>query len=189
MFVTFRLAGSLPYSVIAELRAEHQRQKVASSRITDPDEQLKQVDLDARHSFGRWDYALDNTDYGPRWLAEEQVATVVAQALYYRDQRVYDLYAFCIMPNHVHIVCTPLPDQDGMYPSLFRILQSLKRYTARQANEVLGRQGSFWQAESYDHVVRDEEELTRIVEYVRHNPVKAVLVASWERWPWTCVRE
>ena len=72
------------------------------------------------------------------------------------------------------------------YP-LKRIMQSLKRYTARQANKVLERKGAFWQAESYDHVVRDADELVRIVQYVINNPVKAGLVSYWEAWPWTYV--
>ena len=91
------------------------------------------------------------------------------------------------MPNHVHLVCTPLPREDGTYQPLHRVLQSLKRHTARQANRILGRQGPFWQAESYDHVVRDEAELVRIVEYLINNPVKAGLIADGLSWPWTHV--
>jgi REP element-mobilizing transposase RayT len=67
-------------------------------------------------------------------------------------------------------------------------MQSLKRHTARQANRILNRRGTFWQAESYDHVVRDEQELERIVEYVIDNPVKAGLIADGLAWPWTYVR-
>jgi putative transposase len=65
------------------------------------------------------------------------------------------------------------------------IMHSLKLYTAREANLVLGRTGSFWQHENYDHVVRDEAELRRIILYVVHNPVKAGLVEHWEDWKWT----
>ncbi|MAU00364.1 MAG: hypothetical protein CL608_24750 [Anaerolineaceae bacterium] len=62
-------------------------------------------------------------------------------------------------------------------------MHSLKRYTAVEANKVLGRQGQFWQHESYDHIVRDEAELQRIRQYVLNNPVKAGLVDSAEQWP------
>lgn len=115
------------------------------------------------------------------------MATVIVEALHYRDQQAYDLLAFCVMPNHVHLVCTPLEREDGTCHALQRILQSLKRYTARQANQILGRRGAFWQAESYDHVVRDADELTRVVRYVINNPMKAGLVSDWEAWPWTYV--
>ncbi len=64
-------------------------------------------------------------------------------------------------------------------------MQSLKRHTARQANIVLDRKGALWQDESYDHVIRDNEEYIRIINYVLENPVKAGLVSKWDEWPWT----
>ncbi len=69
--------------------------------------------------------------------------------------------------------------------SLYRTLQSLKAYTAREANDVLHRAGAFWQHESYDHVIRDGKEMDRIVWYVLNNPVKAGLVQDWKIWKWT----
>lgn len=67
-------------------------------------------------------------------------------------------------------------------------MHSLKRHTARQANLLLGREGEFWQDESYDHVVRDEAEYRRIVTYVLNNPVKAGLVDAWRLWRWNFSR-
>jgi putative transposase len=64
-------------------------------------------------------------------------------------------------------------------------MHSLKRYTSRQANLILGREGQFWQHESYDHVVRDEQEFERIMLYILNNPLKASLVDSWEKWEWS----
>lgn len=185
LFVTFRLADSLPRAIVAELRAEGERRDAALLHIGDSEERRRQAYLDERRAFRRWDKALDAVSSGPRWLSNFQVAGVVNEALHYRDGREYDLWAFCIMPNHVHLVCAPLMREDGVYRALNHILQSLKRHTARQANRILKRQGSFWQAESYDHFVRDENELGRIVQYVIHNPVKACLVSAWESWPWT----
>ncbi len=188
LFITFRLAGSLPRTVIAALQEKREQEERALSHISDAQECQKQTYLDARRAFGRWDAALDISDSGPRWLTDPQVAAVVVEALHYRHGQVYDLLAFCVMPNHVHLVCTPLQDEDGKYHALHRILQSLKRHTARQANKILKRQGAFWQAESYDHVVRDTDELARIVQYVINNPVKAGLAPDWEAWPWTYVK-
>jgi len=68
-------------------------------------------------------------------------------------------------------------------------MQSLKGYTARHANKILGREEKFWQDESYDHEVRDEEELARIVKYVLNNPVKAGLVNNWQDWKWNWLRK
>ncbi|HCA80801.1 MAG TPA: hypothetical protein DEP53_13820 [Bacteroidetes bacterium] len=67
-------------------------------------------------------------------------------------------------------------------------MQSLKRHTAREANKILGRRGAFWQDESYDHVIRNSEELERIVLYVLHNPVKAGFVKNWRDWKWSYSR-
>lgn len=217
LFITFRLAGSLPKAVLEELEAEAQRQERRLEAIADEKERAAQADRLARHLFGRWDEALHRRSNGPYNLQEPQVAALVAESLRYRDGRVYTLHAFCIMPNHVHLVCTPLPvvpvgqddilsygqanvvGQDGILPygqvdnlsyeyvPLAQILHSLKRYTAREANRLLGRTGAFWQHESYDHVVRDAAELERVIRYVANNPVAAGLVQEWTEWPWTYV--
>ena len=185
LFITCRLAGSLPRAVIAELQAERERQNAVLARIDDAQERRKQTYLEDRRAFGRWDKVLDCASDTPRWLSDPRVAEIVVEALHYRDGRVYDLLAFCLMPNHMHLVVTLLARCDGAYYVLHRILQSLKRHTARQANRILDRRGPFWQAESYDHVVSDADELARIVRYVINNPVKAGLVSEWESWPWT----
>jgi REP element-mobilizing transposase RayT len=77
-----------------------------------------------------------------------------------------------------------LPTSERTDSSLYKIMQSLKWYTAKECNKILNRTGQFWQHESYDHVVRNEEELNRIVEYVLNNPVKAGLVETHEDWKW-----
>lgn len=68
-------------------------------------------------------------------------------------------------------------------------MHSLKSYTAKAANTLLGLHGSFWQSESYDHWVRDEEELERIVLYINHNPVKAGLADRPHLWPFGSARD
>ena len=107
------------------------------------------------------------------------------------------------MSNHVHAVFAPYLSEaslrvkqiDGglLYeseePPLDIIMPSLKSWTANQANALLGRSGRFWQHENYDHVVRDDEEFDRIVNYVLHNPVKAGLVPNWREWRWNWKRE
>jgi putative transposase len=187
LLVTFRLAGSLPRTVIAALQEQHEQEERALLDMANVQECQEQAYLNARRAFGRWDVALDAAKSGPRWLADPQIAPIVVEALRYRDERVHDLVAFCVMPNHVHLVCTPLQREDSTYHVLYRILQSLKRHTARKSNKTLQRQGTFWQGEGYDHVVRDADELMRIIWYVINNPVKAGLVSDWEAWPWTYV--
>jgi putative transposase len=184
LFVTFRLAGSIAAEALKRLQEEAEQIERALARIPDPQECGRRAYLEQRRLFGMWDLALDTARCGPFWLREPHVADLVAESLRYRDGHVYDLGAFCIMPNHVHVVYTPLPKPDGTYYAMSAIMHSLKRYTARQANIYLGRKGSFWQHENYDHVVRDEAELRRITAYVLNNPVKAGLVERREEWKW-----
>ena len=68
-------------------------------------------------------------------------------------------------------------------------MQSLKGYSGRKANGILGRAGTFWQEESFDHWVRDEPEYDRIVEYIDMNPVNAGLCSVPEQWEWSSAYE
>ncbi len=182
LFVTFRLAGSLPAAVIAQLRADYVAEKLTA--MTDNGRYVAE-----KRYFGRFDEQLHHST-DPHYLKQPTLANLVADSLHYREQRVYRLDAFTIMSNHVHVLFAPLEDGvnlDGTlkYHKLSKIMQSLKRHTARECNLLLGRQGTFWQAESYDHIVRDESEWQRILWYILQNPVKAGLVAEWQQWPYS----
>ncbi len=191
LFVTFRLAGSLPQSVIEQFRQDRVTAIRKSAQIKDKIQRERQADFDDRRAFGHWDEALDHYSESPSWLGQPEIAEIVAEALHYRNGKVYDLLAYCIMPNHVHVVfvvgriASPSYQVNEDPIPLQTILQSLKRRTARQANLKLGRQGTFWQEENYDHVPRDSPETDRIIRYVLNNPVKAGFVDRWEDWPWT----
>ena len=123
----------------------------------------------------------DRAAFGPVWLRDARVADVVAHALLYGEsgRHFYQLRAWVIMPNHVHVLLRP-------QIQLPVITRWLKGSTARQGNLILGRTGkAFWQDESFDHRVRDEVELARIIHYVEHNPVSAGLVSDPADWPWS----
>jgi len=184
-FVTFRLADSIPAALLNALHTEAERELAALEREPDSSERAERIYREQRALFGRWDKALD-MGQGPAWLRQPDIAGLVAQAMHYFDGQRYDLLAFCIMPNHVHVVLTPLSSGETCYP-LAQTMHSVKGYTARQANLLLVRSGPFWQHESYDHFVRDPAELERIIGYVLHNPVKAKLCEQWRDWPWTYV--
>ena len=176
LFVTFRLAGSLPGQVIEQLKAEY-----AQPEYTEED--AVQSYARQRRYFGAFDQLLDTTNHGPTWLQQSEIAAVVAEALHFRAGREYTLWAYCLMANHVHLLVS-LPDVE--HQPFYRILQSLKARTARRCNELLGRMDTaFWQAESYDHYVRDASEMDRIIAYILNNPVKAGLVEDWTKWPYT----
>lgn len=136
--------------------------------------------------FARFDTYLHQCLNEVKWLGINAVADVLAEALHYRDTKYYELHAFCIMPNHVHVLLTSTIHKEGF----FRVLQSLKRHTARKSNELLDLTGhAFWAEESYDHLVRDDTEFKRIIEYIVQNPVQAGLVPDWQNWKYTYVSE
>lgn len=188
LFVTFRLHGSLPIEVIERLRLEHEENLHGIESIADPIERDIQRYDEHKRYFGKFDHALDSAQNAPHWLAQPAIGDMLHASILYRDGHQYDLHASTILSNHAHIVFTPLlQTADEPYP-LEDIMQSLKGYTAFKANRLLKRSGAFWQAESYDHVVRDAGELERIIGYVLNNPVKAGCVADWQAWKWSYVK-
>lgn len=191
--VTFRLFGSLPRMVVRELLEEKERlMRIVESRLrTTPN---------GSPSIGEWNRLTEIDRYLARanssvpWLRDPKIADITAGALRYFDGARYALVGYCIMPNHVHLVLdtrgfrpVPYPQKHG-YP-LTRIMESIKRYSAREANKVLGRTGPFWQKESYDHVIRDDNELFHTLHYLRDNPVRAGLVSDASQWRWTYLNE
>ena len=165
--VTFRLFDALPASVLSkwekELAAlpEKDREMQLSARIADY--------LDAGH--------------GRCWLRRPEIAGIVEDTLLFFDGERYRLLAWCIMPNHVHVVFDML--KDGSLPE---ILKSWKGFSAREANLVLGRSGTFWQREYFDRFVRDGPHFENAVRYVEANPVKAGLATKPEDWPFSSAR-
>lgn len=102
-------------------------------------------------------------------------------------EKFTDSTLFSIMANHVHTVIKPLKrvaKEGAAYNALSSIMQSLKGYTAHEANQLLDREGEFWAHESYDHWIRDHNEWQRIVAYVLNNPLKAGYVKRWQDWKW-----
>jgi len=158
LFITWHLHGSLPHS-----------------SYPPPGK------LNAGQAFVWIDRHLDAARSGPLYLKQEPIAQLVIASIRYNAEQLqhYELHAFVVMANHVHLLVLP-----RVNPS--RFLQSVKGYTAREANRLLGRTGQpFWQAESYDHWVRDDRESDRIRAYIENNPVRAGLVANAEDYPWS----
>jgi len=186
LFLTFRLAGSLPEGVLAKM-AEERRMIERTLKANDNKSGSHLGELARRHflTIESW---LHKATSGPTWLADGRIAVLVAESLPYRDDSDYRLDAYSIMPNHVHAVFAP-SGGSGVPKSLSAIMHSLKRNTAKRANRVLNRTGSFWEHESFDHYVRNQAEWRRIVNYVLENPVKAGLVKNWREWPWNYLRE
>jgi valyl-tRNA synthetase len=176
--VTFRLADSIPPHVLHTWRQERegiiQRAGEQGRPLTAHEEQ----ELYCLHST-RIEAFLDSGQ-GACHLAKSEIALLVQDALRHFDGQRYDLIAWCIMPNHVHVIVHPFEGYD-----LAAILHSWKSFTAKKANKLLGVSGIFWQDEYYDHLVRNEEDFRNQINYVLDNPDKAGL----QDWPWCGMRE
>ena len=157
LFLTWRLDGSLP------------RECCTAHPEKDPGRQ-----------FVENDRILDRATSGPTWLTDPKVALVVADALRFGEAslQIYELAAWVIMPNHVHLLVNP-------QAPIAKINQSIRGYTGHEANRILGRTGPFWQHESYDHWARNGTEFGRIASYTERNPVTAGLVDTPEKWKWS----
>jgi REP element-mobilizing transposase RayT len=138
-------------------------------------------------SFRILDDYLDQCRSSPSWLSENEISKIVRDSLIIMDEKKIRLYCYSIMPNHVHSLFKPLRDDRGAIFSLADIMQAHKGFTSKQANKVLGRAGTFWQSESFDHYIRDQAEFHRIALYTMNNPVKAGLVRSIWDWPNTWI--
>ena len=214
-FVTTCLDGSIPAEGLLDLARYRARlaRLPRREKMSSVDWELRCW----KKTFARSDDWLDRQP-AVRHFTDPVLATIVVDACFFWAGRRYDLLAYAIMPSQLHWVFRPIeehpmegvlektanpvveqvanllePRQVGNLPHVRspreRIMHTLKLHTARECNRRMGRCGAFWQAESYDHCVRDDDELERIIQYVEFNPVKARLVDQPEQWPFSSARD
>ncbi len=157
-FLTFRLCDSMPQELLDVWRRE-----------TVSDAQFRK----------RVERYLD-AGAGSCWLRNPDVAAMVNRSIQFHHSRKYDLESWSVMPNHAHVLLTPLA---GFH--LDEIEHSIKSYTANEANKLLGRTGQFWAAECFDRYIRDWRHFRAVVRYIENNPVKARLCRRPEDWPFS----
>jgi len=161
-FVTFRLADSMPASRRGEwghlLKIEYDREKRAK--------------LEEYLDRGIGECHLRNPD----------VAKITEDAMLHFHHERYELLAWCVMPNHVHVLVHvwDLP--------LAKMLQNWKSISAVKANRILNCRGEFWQREYWETFMRDEEQERVAVHYIENNPVKSKLCKLAEDWPFSSAR-
>lgn len=190
-FVTFRLYGSLPAHVVQELKAF--QKQFENELKQDSDGKLRTII--ERQIFEKYESNLDQTSSGPHWLSKSDIAGLVKESIHFRDRKLFDLYAYCIMSNHVHMVFRNIDknsekridsmNQKSVEFPITDILGDFKKFTGRKCNRILNRSGSFWQAENFDRLIRNNSELENCILYTLNNPVKAKLIPHWQQWPHT----
>jgi REP element-mobilizing transposase RayT len=168
--VTFRLWDSLPQHLIDSWLFERKNIVKTAEQMKRPLSKHEEERL--AHLYSAKVERYFDAGFGSCYMKEERIAREVASALLHFEGRRYNLAAWCVMPNHVHTVVqpfggmtntggTPVPQHE-----LPDILHSWKSFTAKEANKLLGRSGDFWQAEYYDHLIRDEADSAHAVRYV-----------------------
>ena len=193
-FITFRLTGSLPVEVWKKLKEEHEQEKrLLAGKFQGNTLHGEHYKAQKRY-FARFDALLDHPKDSPRWLTEPRFAEIVTREIHALHPEHYHLHAYCLMSNHGHLLIDqqdipePPPLKDGKhYTALSHAMRLLKGRTGYACAALLGHKGAFWQHESYDHIVRNEKEFERILNYIVNNPVKAGLVSYWQDWPYTFV--
>jgi len=153
-FVTLRLNDSLPKAITEDL--ERSTAEVES--------------LDCQLDRG----------FGACFLGRADVAGIVKAALEHFDGIRYRLIAWCIMPNHLHVLIETMPTH-----SLQSVVKIWKGYTAYRANRILNRSGTFWYPDYFDRFMRDSDHRAATIAYIDSNPVKAGLVLEPSQWKWS----
>ena len=126
----------------------------------------------------------EDSGVGQCFMRDDRVAQIVKDALFYYDGNKYKIIAWCIMPNHVHILIEVF---NGF--SLSEIIHSWKSFSANQINKLLNRAGQVWMMEYFDRYIRDYEHFDKVVNYIHNNPVKAGLVKSPSEYRWCSAYE
>jgi len=166
-FVSFRLYGSIHPEELKKLHHLQLNQNLHSA------EQKK--------IFKKYDSLLDNPTNKILYLKQPEIMEICKSSIHDYDGKEYRLICYCIMPNHVHLVFELLSKERNVG----EIVGSIKKYSARRANKILKGEGAFWQAESFDRLIRDEVELYFTIKYVLLNTVNAGLVENWKEWAGT----
>jgi REP element-mobilizing transposase RayT len=159
--ICFRLADSLPEFVVRQCLAD-------LSELPDDEAKIKQRK--------RLETALDR-GHGEALLVRRDAAAIVQAALLHFGGERCRIHAWCIMPNHVHVLMTPLGEH-----SHASLVNSWKSFTALQINRALQRNGQVWFREYFDRKIRDESHFEATRYYIEQNPVKARLCDSAEKW-------
>lgn len=120
------------------------------------------------------------------FILPEEARTLVFEHCLFENGRKAHLHAFVVMPDHVHMLFTPLPNEKGEPYSLAEIMNGIKGASSHSANKLLGRKGALWEPESFDRMVRSEGSFEYCLIYIVENPIAAGLAKGPDdyRWVW-----
>jgi REP element-mobilizing transposase RayT len=170
--VSWHLGDALPAAARDRIRADVDAE-IEHLRLTRGD--LTQAERTAllKKAQRRLSGVLDR-GYGECLFRSPRLATIVATALTHFDEDRYELFAWCVMPNHVHVVFR------RRHPHLLAdVVKSWKSYSAHEVNKLLKRRGKLWEDDYFDTTMRNERHFLAAVEYTVTNPLKIGLT-EWQ---------
>ncbi|AIE83400.1 REP-associated tyrosine transposase [Fimbriimonas ginsengisoli] len=167
-FITWRLADALPVDLLHRWEAELEN---------NPPDQIK------RELWRRIENFID-AGHGSEILRHPMAARAVQESLAFNHNRKYRLHNWVVMPNHVHVLLTPIGGHQ-----LGNIVGPIKSFTSKEIHRLLGGSGPLWQVDYFDRWIRDEKHLGRVASYIEWNPVKAKLCQDPVLWPWSSANE
>ena len=183
-FVTWTVKNAIPAKKRLILQNEYLKK---TEKITDK----KKLDIENKIYFKKYDDLLHNEKKGNHYLKNERLSKIVADAIHFWDEKRIELISYCIMSNHVHLILKMFNvDENGKELYLRTVLESMKKYSAKQCNLIINNTGNkFWHYESFDRQIRDRDELHRIISYTLDNPLKAGLCKNREDWKFSYINE
>jgi len=185
-FITFRLAFTLPENVLQKIRVK----RLEFNQIFDKLTHEEKIDMQKEYFYQNiisFDELVEKYQNQTDWIKIPEISDIIQCSLFYHDGKKYDLVAFTLMPNHVHLILTPLKNINQTDYSISGIMHSIKSYSAKKCNQILKQEGQFWYHENFEHTIRDNNDMQRCLDYVINNPVKAGLVEEWTDWKYTYV--
>ena len=197
-FVTFHLHGSIPWHRVKQLKYVFEQQLIQLQKIKPVELRQEKIWELRQNYFQAFDDLVNCTESGPFYLKQKMIARLVKDQLHQLDGQLYELDAYCIMPNHVHILIntsiqlafeTDLMGLLQRFITLDKIMKRIKGPTAIYANRLLARKGQFWERESYDSYIRNEWMFWQVIQYILEDPVKAGIVGHYHEYEWNYVSE
>jgi len=119
-----------------------------------------------------------------RWVLPDAIRAAVLKHCLHDNGEKLQMHAVVIMPDHVHLLFSPLANAVGEPFTLATIMSGIKGSSAHTVNRALARRGNVWEEESFDRLLRSDESIRQKSEYICANPVRAALVPTEDEWPW-----
>lgn len=160
-----------------------QLRATTSDKVSSHDlELIKQENTRLFRLYHEYDLELVNWKDPGFSLNDSALAEIITGALHFYDGKIYDLHAYCVMCNHVHILIRALQDEQGEIHRISECVRLLKSYTSHEINKVLHKSGQLWDDFHFDRIIRDTRYYDNVVNYILMNPVASGLVSKPEEW-------